>query len=588
MSVSVTFPNVSTSIRRNLPELFLKAAGNESERPFLLWREKDQILSLSRCAALEQVAGIALGLRKSGILPGDRVGILAPSSPQWLLFDLACLCLGAVTVPLFSNLAPQNLAWEICDSGLKGVLIHNQQEVEWIKTSIPHSVDCYSVLPVVGARCLSELFVSVDNPSAWIEEQALAIDPTSPATIIYTSGSTGRPKGVLLSHKALCFQVHGAQKRFPTDSQTDLALSCLPLAHVFERMVAYFNLANGYPLAVSLDVQRVGEDLKIFQPTILTVVPRLLEKMLAKIEAGVEGAGPLKKWIGRAALLEARRPGHFLSSVMASVLDPLAWSKIREGLGGRLRLVVSGGAPLLPEIEGCLARMGIPVYQGYGMTELSPVIAANFPGATKRGSVGLPFPGVELRIAPDGEVLVRSPSILLGFWNDAQAKSNVVDAEGWLATGDLGRLDPEGFLFLTGRKKDLCKTAGGKYVAPVPIEDAICLHPWIEHAVVAADNRKFVSALLAINLKEVQNSLSNRGAHPILSDYLASRDFQTQIERHLQKVNHGLNEWEQVRRWTVADRPFLIETGELTPTLKVRRSEVLVRYQSQLDALYNA
>lgn len=573
---------------RNLPELFLAAVTNGSPRPFLIWRDGGSVVELSRSDALARVASLAAGLRAHGVAPGDRVGILAPSSPEWVLFDWAVLCAGAVTVPMFSNLSPENLAWEMRDAGLKVLLIQDGAQAALVRGIVPEGVELVSIDPVPGVRGWTDLAANLADGAGWISESAARIEPSQPATIIYTSGSTGRPKGVVLGHGGLCFQVAGARKRFPTDPSSDLGLSCLPLAHVFERLVSFFHYANGYPLAVSRDVQKVGEDLKIFRPTIFTVVPRLLEKMIAKIEAGVESAGPVKKWIGKAALLEAASPRHVLSSPASAVFDRLAWSKIREQLGGRLRLVVSGGAPLMPQMESFLARVGVPVYQGYGMTELSPVIAVNFPGANKIGTVGPPMPGVEIATAHDDEVLVRSPSALLGFWNDPQGRERIVDADGWLHTGDLGRIDPQGFLVLTGRKKDLCKTAGGKYVAPVPIEDAIARHPWIEHAVVSADDRKFVSCILSLDSAAIRGHLGDSGSIQSVPEFVASPAFHVEIERFLGRVNQGLDEWAKVRRWVVAPRPFGIETGELTPTLKVRRAEVLEKHRALLDSLYKS
>lgn len=575
------------TVRRSLPELFLKAVHNRSPLPFLLWRDADEVVALSRDEALSRVVAIASGLKRLGIAPGDRIGILAPSSPEWLLFDLACLCAGAVTVPMFSNLSPDNLAWEIGDCAPKMILVQDQAQRLQIAPLVSKDVAFCSVERVDGLPSLQELAKeSVPDPSTWLENAEESIDPSRPATIIYTSGSTGRPKGVVLSHAAICFQVQAAQRRYPSDPRSDLGLSCLPMAHIFERMVAYFHLANGYPLAISRDVQKVGEDLKLFRPTIMAVVPRLLEKMIGKIEAGVESAPFPKKWIGKMALHEARQPSRLFSTFAASLFEPLAWSKIRAGLGGRLRLVVSGGAPLFPSVETTLNRIGIPVFQGYGMTETSPVIAANFPGANKVGSVGLPFPGIEVRIADDDEVLVRGPSLLSGFWNDPDGRSKVFTDDGWFMTGDLGRLDPEGFLFLTGRKKDLCKSAGGKYVAPAPIEDAVSQHAWIEHAVVCADDRKFVSVLLSVNAVAIREHLARSGSILAVSDFVASPVFHAEIERHVQRVNEGLNEWEMVRRWLVSPTPFAIDTGELTPTLKVRRAVVLARHGDRLDALY--
>lgn len=575
------------TVRRSLPELFLNAAQNRSPLPFLLWRDAEQVVSLSRSDAISHVAGAAAGLKRLGIRQGDRIGILAPSSPEWLLFDLACLCVGAVTVPMFSNLSPENLAWEIGDCSPRMILVQDEAQCSQVAPLLAPDVLLCSVEDVGGVPSLRKLSATVPpDPANWLEREAQSIDPTRAATIIYTSGSTGRPKGVVLSHAAICFQVRAAQIRYPSDPQVDLGLSCLPLAHIFERLVAYFHLANGYPLAISRDVQKVADDLKAFQPTIMAVVPRLLEKMLAKIGQGVEAAGPVKKWVGKVALFEARRRPHPLSKWATSLFEPLVWRKIREGLGGRLRLVVSGGAPLYPEIEITLNRIGIPVYQGYGMTEMSPVIAANFPGGNKVGSVGLPFPGVEVRIAEEDEVLVRGPSLLLGFWNDPEGLPKVLDGDGWFKTGDQGRLDPEGFLFLTGRKKDLCKTAGSKYVAPVPIEDAVSQHPWIDHSVVCADDRKFVSVVLSLNATNVRAHLARSGSIDAVSDFVKTPAFQDEIDRHIQRVNQGLNDWERVRRWIVAPSPFGIDTGELTPTLKVRRDVVLTRYNSRLDALY--
>ncbi len=576
------------TVRRSLPELFFEAVQKHTDLPFLLWRDADQVVALSRSEALALVAGLAQALRDRGLQDGDRIGILAPSSPEWLLFDLAALCAGAVTVPLFSNLAPDNLAWEIRDCTPKMLLVQDAHQLEQVRALLPEGIQLLSVVPIDGLESLEVLRSDVADPAGWILERIRRLDPETPATVIYTSGSTGRPKGVVLSHQAICFQVDAAQRRYPCDARADLGLSCLPLAHIFERMVAYFHMANGYPLAVSRDVQKVGDDLKVFRPTVMAVVPRLLEKMLAKIDAGIESAGPVRKWIGKAALLEARQRPHLLSGLARSVFDPIAWSKIRAGLGGRLRLVVSGGAPLSVDLEICLNRLGIPVFQGYGMTEMGPVVAANFPGANRTGSVGLPFPGVEVRIAADDEVLARAPSVLSDFWNDPAGRAKVVDAEGWLHTGDLGRVDPEGFVFLTGRKKDLCKSAGGKYVAPAPIEEALAQHPWIEHAVVCADDRKFVSAMISLDFSALRAALARSGSIHTVTEFMATPSFHAEIDRHVHRLNLGLNEWEKVRRWVVAPQPFAIESGELTPTLKVRRAVVLERHRARFDALYIA
>lgn len=560
-----------------VPDLVWRTLLAAPDRVRLQWRDPS-VRELSARSMMQIVSGWSQGLAGIGVRPGDRIGILAPSSAQWLLFDLSALCAGAVTVPLFANVSKDNLAWQIQDSAMGWILVDSSQQ-ELIRSV---------TRPGVVILVLQELEAQLASPPDELATGAMLSQrrASDPATLIYTSGSTGRPKGVLLDHRALHAQVRGAQRRYPTDPSRDSAVSCLPLSHIFERVVAYFHLANGYPLAVASDVQAVGEDLKVFRPTIFTVVPRLLEKMLLKVEAQVESASGVRRRIGRIALKQARTPAHFASAIFDPILDKMAWSKVRSALGGRLRLVVCGGAALPTRLETSFNRMGIPVFNGYGMTENGPVISANTPEHHKPGSVGRPFPDVEVKIAPDGEILVKSNSVLREYWRQPEETKKVLTDDGWLLTGDLGHIDADGYVFITGRKKDLCKTAGGKYVAPSPLEEALANHPLIEHAVVCADGRKFVSAILSLDQTSLRTWILARGLAIPADPTDPPAELRQELSIWVDQINSRRDEWEKIRRWILARTPFSIEGAELTPTLKVRRQLVLDKYRLELDGLY--
>jgi long-chain acyl-CoA synthetase len=571
----------------SLPGLVLDSMSRDSSRKRILWREADAIESLDGDRFLGKVSSLAQGLARLGVASGDRVGILAPSCPEWLLFDVAALSLGAVTVPLFANVSKENLSWQIRDSGMKVLLAQDASQALLARGCSGASLRIATLAGEVPGDSIGWEELLSDAPDLdGFRRDVARLGPENPATIIYTSGSTGRPKGVVLDHGALLFQIAGARVRFPLEAKGNLALSSLPFAHVFERIVTYFHLRNGYPLAIARDVQAVGDDLRIFRPTIFTVVPRLLEKMLDRIETQARSASGIKLAIAKAALDEAGRERGPLSPLISPILDLLAWRRVRKALGGRLSLIVCGGAALPHRVELRLRRMGLPIMEGYGLTEHGPVVSANGPSENRPGSVGRPFPGVETRLQDDGELWVRSRSVFCGYWNRPEESARARTEDGWLRTGDLARIDDDGYLFLVGRKKDLCKTAGGKYVAPAPIEEALASHELVEHAVVCADGRKFVSAVLAPDFAALRRRAAAAGGETTESDILSSPDFAAEIGLHVSAVNARLDDWEKIRRWTVSPHPFRIETGEITPTLKVRRAEVLQRFSDALDALY--
>jgi len=572
---------------RTIPEILFETLIHRPRPDCLVWKQEGRWRELSTADVATTVLEIASGLRRLGVGIGDRVGILVPSSVDWLLFDLGALCAGAVTVPLFDNLSEEHFGFETSDSGLSTVLVANAVQHELARRHCTPETKIVTLedFPRPDAITIADLRAghSTSDIDA-ARNLARTLTGDALATVIYTSGSTGIPKGVELTHAALAFQVTATHQRYPLDPACDVSLTCLPLAHVFERMVVLFHLASGVRLVFAESIQAVGESMREQSPTVVTVVPRLLEKILERIETGAKEGGWFRRILVVSALREAARPASRVRAPLRALFDALVYRRIRKMLGGRLRIVVSGGAALGRHTEKVFLGIGIPVYQGYGLTEHGPVVAANFPGCSKTNSVGPAFPGVEIRIADDGEVLARSPSVLRGYWKQPEASAQAKNADGWLHTGDLGHLDEDGFLFLTGRKKDMCKTAAGKYVAPGPIEDLLGSHKGVEHAVVCADGRKFVSALVTPDLVAIRRRMREKHFRGSEREFL-DEVFQPSIARHVERVNRKLDSWSRIRRWSLVE-PFSVAMGELTPTLKVRRSAVLARHAQVLESFY--
>lgn len=572
---------------RSVPDIVLRSLDRAPRTDCLVWKADGDWREASSAQVLETILRIAAGLRRLGVGPGDRVGILVPSSVWWLQFDLGALFLGAITVPLFDNLSEEHFRFETSDAGIGLIFVADGVQRELVARGAPAGIRIVTLESGDPDGCTSLESLREGHTREDLDKirhDAEGVAPGDLATLIYTSGSTGSPKGVEITHGALAFQVGAVFQRYPLDPARDVCLTCLPLAHVFERMVVLYHLAAGVRLVFAENVQAVGEAMRQQRPTVVTVVPRLLEKILEKIELGAREAPPLRRTLVGLAIAEGAKPLSVLRLPWRKLLGALVYRKIRALMGGRLRLVVAGGAALGQRTERLFQAIGVPVYQGYGLTEHGPVVSANFPGAKRAGSVGKAFPGVEIRLEPDGEVLVRSPSVLRGYWKRPEETAAVKDPDGWLRTGDLGRMDEQGFLYLTGRKKDLCKSANGKYVAPVPIEEMLAAHKGLEHAVVCVDGRKFVSALLAADSAALQRRMAEKGFEGTLAEF---RDgpFRESVQRHVDRVNAKLDSWSRIRKWAFVDS-FTVVNGELTPTLKVRRSEVLRRHAGLLEELY--
>ncbi len=541
-----------------------------------------------------QVKSLAAGLRELGFEKSDRMGIMAHPSPFWIIMDQAVQYLGGVSVPLFPNVSEANLEYELDESETKWVFLSDISQWEYLKNfegKFKKVLFQSGKLDLEKMTTLAEVQKLGEDPDKIkaVEKSGMEVKSEDLATIIYTSGSTGVPKGVEINHSNLVSQMEAAGIRFPIDPEEDRCLSALPLAHVFERMVTMYYMSMGVDLYFAEEVKKVGDNLRELSPTVITLVPRLLEKVFAKMQGNVEEATGIKKVLGAAALQRAiSRENSSPAGFMDKLYDKLVYSKMRAALGGNLRIAISGSAPLAPSLYNFFLNIGIPLYEGYGCTETSPVLAANFPGNRKVGTVGKPFPGVQIKIAEDGEILAKGPNVMTGYYKKQKETSEVIDEEGWYHTGDLGKLDAENYLTITGRKKELFKTVNGKYVSPVPIESALINQSKIvDMAMVVAEGRKYVTCLLFPELETIDTLKKSFGLEKLSNeDFVKADAVRKSLQETIDSVNSKLNHWEKIQKFTLSHLPVSAESGELTPSMKLRRHVVEKKFSGWIESMY--
>lgn len=582
-----TYPDILEHVRENYDfPIALNTCDSEGK-----WHP------LSTMEVLEQIKYLTLGLYSIGIKKGDTVGLMSLPSSRWTIVDFAVVIAGGVLVPLFPNISEENFLFEIYQT---------EPQIIFIDSEIPLPLmDKHrGLFKTVVELSLKNKEVSGNNGELITYEQLLAkgrkLNQEQPdlydqlekqvreddlAAIIYTSATTGVPKGVELTNKNLT--QHLFYIPLEIKANHSLYLSILPLAHIFGHSLNMIALAWGAKIYYFNDIKNVGKACQEIHPTILVVVPRLLEKVYAKMQAAVHSAGFMKRHLGQWAFdLANQEEDSLLKYLIHPIVDKIVYSHLREALGGRLEIVVSGGAPLNPHLNHFYQEIGVPIYEGWGLTEACP-IAVNRVGANKLGTVGKPFEGMELKISPEGEVLVRGSLTMRGYYKNPEASAKALDEQGWLHTGDKGEIDKDGFLKLEGRVKEIYKTSTGEWVAPVPIEQMITQAPLIEMAMVIAEGRKFTSCLLFPN-HEVLNSLkiSHKATDLTDEEFLNSEFVKKEMDKLFEQINKHLNYWEQVRMYSfVPDAPS-IETGELTPSMKLRREVIMKKYQHLIDAMY--
>jgi long-chain acyl-CoA synthetase len=433
------------------------------------------------------------------------------------------------------------------------------------------------------------------NGRSWFDESLAARKPDDLATLVYTSGTTGNPKGAMLTHGNITSNVETVRDVVPIGAG-DTALSILPLSHILERMVDFLYLFKGATVAYAENVNKVGDNLQEIQPTYFAAVPRLFEKMRARVLDKVAGDPPVKQKIFRWALKVAeerlpyrvdRKPMPFGLKMKSAVADKLVFSKILARLGGNVKYVVSGGAPLSAELAAFFIGAGVEILEGYGLTETSPVIAVNRPDKRRIGTVGPIIPGVEVKIAPDGEILSRGPHIMKGYWNNPEATAQAIDSEGWFHTGDIGEIDKDGFLKITDRKKDILINAYGKNIAPQPLEALLKSSPYVGTPVLIGDRRKFLIALIVPNFEKLERDAASMGVQYNTREELVGHDrVKSLIQSELDRFNQNLDRQEKIRRFALLPRDFTIEEDEITPSLKVKRKVIDKKYKHVIDKLY--
>jgi len=584
-----------------LSELFLKAAGF-NKPDCLLYKVGGTYQPVSTAELVDRVRRLSKALKDLGVEPGDRVALMSESGPHWPTVDFATLCIGAVLVPIYPTLLPEQSSYVAKNCGAKVVVAETSQHLEGLLAHLGDVPEIKQYVLIKGessdprVTSLSKLIekgAGVD--AAEFEKWARTPKPDDLATLIYTSGTTGTPKGVMLTHGNIVSNVVAAMEILDLDGRYT-ALSFLPLSHSFERTVDYCYFHQGCTIAYAESVATVAQNLGEVKPQIFVSVPRVYEKVLAKVNEGAAAGSPIKQKIfawavatGREALpwrLKLQSPPGLLG-IKLGLADKLVFSKIKERLGGKFRFALSGGAPLARDVAEFFWGAGIPIYEGYGLSETSPVISVNVPGAVKLGTVGKPMPRIEVVIAGDGEILTKGPNIMKGYWNMPKETAEVIDEEGWFHTGDIGELDEEKFLRITDRKKELIINAYGKNVAPAPIENSLKSSRFIGQAVVIGDRRKFLSALIVPDFDALKPWAEKQGigiaSNP---DLLANTQVRALFANEIEKVNSTLAGFEKIVAWDLLPNDFTLETGELTPTQKVKRRVINEKYGTIIDRLY--
>jgi long-chain acyl-CoA synthetase len=588
----------------SLPSRFLHAIDEHPTPRAQLVRRSERWEPISSQEFLRRVAGLAHAFVELGVKPGDRVGLFAPNCPEWHTADFAVSGSGAVTVPIYFNESLDRTTYILNHSGAQVLFICGEVQFAKFLQVRSELKDVQQVIVAeVGDTLPPEylryetLIATAGGPEiASYRMLAAQVLPSQLASIIYTSGTTGEPKGVMLTHTNFSSNVTDSCRDLVLKPGVDLAVSFLPLAHVYERTLDYVFIFGGCPVAYVPVIENVAQALVEVKPTLLGAVPRFFEKIYARLmEQGTKTTGAKRKLFNWSMKLTRKSAPWCCGEGSATLATKSQWalanklvySKIRARTGGRLRLVMSGGAPLSKEMAQFFWAIGIPIYQGYGLTETSPVLTSTYP-QNRVGSSGRPIANVQIRIADDGEILAKGPCVMQGYYKDPEATRAVLSEDGWFSTGDIGFLDRDNYLFITDRKKDLLKTAAGKFVAPQPIENMLKTSPYILNAMVVGDQRKFIVALIVPNPATVSAKLAEQGLKFTSDAELAShpRSYAL-VEEEVRRLTTHLASYETIKRFALLPDDFTFDSGSLTFTMKLKRRVVEKQYHDLIDKLFS-
>ena len=594
---------------KSVPDMLRNHSTHFADHMALRYWRQGKLHLLKYPQFYERALMVARGLRKFGVGAGDRIAILSENRAGWVIADMGILILGAVTVPIYPTSTPEQIEYMLVNSGARFVFVSSKYQYAKllkIRKSIPGVLQASAYerfigdpsLPICHFYTLSE----IDDPITPDEKKSLeagidAIGLEDLLTIIYTSGTTGVPKGVMLTHRNMLHGAYWAGLKTSMVRDNDTMLSFLPMSHVLERVNGYYTtIVNGCELTFADSIEKVPENMIEYKPTIMVSVPRLFEKAYSRIFETVHDMSVLKRWIFHKSVAAGRRYaehryvraekvpfgvafGNWLGEI-------LVFKKLRGRLGGTLRAFCSGGAPLDRTINEFFWAIGVPILEGYGLTETSAAISLNTPKQVRFGSVGTPIEGMEFKVEADGEILVRGPCVTRGYWNDPASTAEAF-SDGWFKTGDVGKIDDEGYVYITDRKKELIITAGGKNIAPQPIENELKLDKYISQAFVFGDRKPYLTALIVPNFDRlVEFAGENHINYFDMDDLVMHEPVEELLEQRIAEVNAKLPRWETIKRFILLPRDFSIEGGELTPTLKLKRKVIVEKYRDRIEEMY--
>lgn len=595
---------------KTIPELFVfltEVHGKKATKDLMYRKVDGKYQGISYSEFKMQTENFAFGLAALGTLKNDKIAIISENRPEWVYSDMAILGLGAINVPIYPSLTAESIEFILNNSESKGVIISTKFQLNKI-LKIKHNLRYLKFVVVLNetdtaheekfiytfgeVQDLGKTLKSTD-PGLFKKRMAV-VKENELCTIIYTSGTTGEPKGVMLTHNNIMSNVRSALENYPID-HTDVFLSFLPLCHIFERMGGYYTgFSSGAEVYFAESIEAVGQNMIEAHPTIMTAVPRLFERINSKIIKNVDSQ-PTKKqkifyWAMEVGVKfhEARRKGSIPVGLKLKhrLADKLVFSKLREKTGGKLRFFISGGAALPMYLGKFFEAVGLKIIEGYGLTESSPVITANKVDDYKFGTVGKPFPGVEVKIASDGEILARGPNIMQGYYKNKKETDEVL-RDGWLHTGDIGVFDADGFLMITDRKKHLFKTSTGKYIAPTPIENLFLSSKYIDQFVLIGDRRMFLSALIVPDFEAIKEYAdSHKIKYDTVEELMETKEVHDLFDKDISQFQKKLANFERVRRFKLLTKPFTIETGEITPSMKIKRKVVEDQYSHLIEEMY--
>lgn len=593
-------------MEKSVVHLLWNSIGRFPEKDALRYKSGGDYRGITYRELGDAIERLTHGMAAVGLQPGDRIAILSYNRPEWPMADFAIFCLRGITVPVYHTLPPGQIAYILKDAGVRAIFVEDAiqyRKIQEIRAGCPA---LEYLFPMSGEVPRDEKTISFqrlleigaahqrENPD-FCREQIGAIQPMDICSIVYTSGTVGEPKGVMLHHKGFVTDIESSISVFGLYPE-DVFLSFLPLSHLYERVGGHWcPLSRGCTIAYAESINSVVEDVPRVRPTVMVSVPRLYEKISSAVIEQVEAKPPMAQKLFYWSLKTGRRyhaqrrAGNLraLTALGYRLANRLVFNKIRQKLGGRFRFPISGGAPLSVETLKFFEAMGLSIVEGYGMTETHLIITLTPPGNTRYGSCGRPIPGVSVKIGEDGEILVSGPTLMAGYYNKPDQTRQVIDQDGWLHTGDIGYMDEDDYLYITDRKKNILVTAGGKNVAPAPIENALKKSKYIEDVCLVGDGRKFISAIVIPNYESVRgwaakNGLSFADNRELVQNDRVNRLIQEEIERH----QSDFARYEKVKKFILLPEPLSVERGELTPSLKIKRRVVEEKYREAIDQLY--